>query len=151
MGYLTRQRKDEGKGRNRSILSQNRVGLCMVLAMAAFCNGLIRNSNGRSIIMTHVQYGWLKTWIRLRKNMLYARPGVQCHFAEILVELLFPRVLAYSRLGNCQATGCKGGSRGGQSGHAPMQLCHGLWPPQAKGHTFLVLIFPISVIILLRK
>jgi len=46
----------------------------------------------------------------------------------------------------------RGGSKGGNPVMAPIQFCHGIWPlPPAKGTKFLVLIFQISVIILLRK
>ena len=45
-----------------------------------------------------------------------------------------------------------GGSRGGQSGHGPpSSFAMDFGPPPAKRNKFLVLFFPISVIILLRK
>src|SRR6218665_3554077 len=45
-----------------------------------------------------------------------------------------------------------GGSRGAiPPWLLPIQFCHGLFPLQQREKTFLVLIFPIYVIILLRK
>src|SRR6218665_2377210 len=45
----------------------------------------------------------------------------------------------------------QGQIQGVQSGIGPIQFCHGLWPPSSEGKKLLDLIFPISVIILLRN